>query len=1125
MKVLCALLVLLMCSSGLSQAFTCNNPDSIYQNNGDGTVTDTRTGLMWKQCSEGQTWSGTGCNGSVATHTWSDALALAEAASFAGQSDWRLPNLKELRSLVEECRSNPAINDRLFPNTSGWTYWSGSPGAGTFNGYSIFAWSVYFYSGNALEDDHRGNGRHVRLVRGGQSFATLPATPTVRQVRYVGETLPDGRYLVGAATKTWRFLNTGAALVGVKALPVAGKTESGLGIAASEIAVGDVAANAEFTVSLPIAPAHTGAPVKSSYWKLVDGSGQAVAIVNSRSGEFWLKLRTNRAPQFTRAQVDSTAAEVAAVVQVPLSVSDADNDSLTYSASTGTVVQTASGWAWQGSFGSRGVQTVTLGVSDGVESASFTLQALVRDSNGMRSTTADRLFSDVLFDQPGTDACATPSSRAVATDYEPILHLALRGIVIGVPDGNLRKFEPCRITYQSEALKMLVLAAVERGVLPPLEDSSVILPNLVVSRPQEDIYADFSWATPYVLAAEAAGMIPDARSFDPLAPVTRRWLANLLAVGLKLSVPTDAIVDASGYAFSDAAAFGNDSRAYDFARRAAFYGYMGRLGQAFNPDASMVRADVARVASRILRAPTFSGVQTQGLTSGNIGVRALPVTPHGLSFQVTGISGLRATRVAVDSAGWVRDEQMADPYNYTRAILARAGKGVITPAAGVIPSQLASSPVVVQTGDIDNGQDEVRNLLAFIVDPGSGLLAWQRLDYGVRFPDADFDGVRDDLDLWPTSTLFAVDANRNGIPDNADVAFGLSARRGSDNIVVDGQTMTIIDALLAGRFDVFSTQGTNTAFTDNGDGTVTHNLTGLVWMRCGMGQTWTGSTCTGTASTYTFDQAKALTSNFAGQSDWRLPSPWELASIVDYAVAYPGPTINSTIFPNTPSSLFWSGSPVAGDSDYAWVVYFQEGYTGNYYRSVSNHVRLVRGGQSLGTLTTPSSDFTDHGDGTVTHKKTQLTWKRCAEGQTWASSTCSGSAAAYTYYQASALTTSFAGKSDWRTPNIQELLSIVEYGRNKPAINQSIFPNTPSAYFWSGSPQADSSDTAWGVDFNLGAAPDDAYRSDGYSVRLVRGGQSPEPLTNASDCLFNWAEDNYPTLFAPSRPSSQTFGN
>lgn len=284
------------------------------------------------------------------------------------------------------------------------------------------------------------------------------------------------------------------------------------------------------------------------------------------------------------------------------------------------------------------------------------------------------------------------------------------------------------------------------------------------------------------------------------------------------------------------------------------------------------------------------------------------------------------------------------------------------------------------------------------------------------------------------------------------------------------------------------------AFTDNGDGTVTHSLTGLTWMRCAIGQTWTGSTCSGTATAHTFDQAKALTSTFANHSDWRLPSPWELGTIVDYNIPYPGPTINSTIFPNTPHYVFWSDLPIVPDSAGAWGVYFGYGDSGANGKAYALHVRLVRSGQFLDPLTTPSSDFTDNGDGTVTHKKTQLTWKRCSEGQTWSGSTCSGTASSYTYAQATTLSGTFAGHSDWRLPDVQELRSIVEYGMSLPAINASLFPATPSSRFWSSTSSVPDPAYAWFVNFYSGYSSGDGYKTFTNHVRLVRGAQSSAPL-------------------------------
>jgi len=146
-------------------AQTCNSkmpestPASRFTVHGDGTVSDQQTGLMWKQCAEGQ--SGAGCTGTAATYTWQAALDLAAASGFAGYTDWRLPNIKELSSIVERKCYDPAINLGIFPNTpSGW-FWSSSAHAY----YSSYALIVYFSYGY---DDisNRNNNNSVRLVRG-----------------------------------------------------------------------------------------------------------------------------------------------------------------------------------------------------------------------------------------------------------------------------------------------------------------------------------------------------------------------------------------------------------------------------------------------------------------------------------------------------------------------------------------------------------------------------------------------------------------------------------------------------------------------------------------------------------------------------------------------------------------------------------------------------------------------------------------------------------------------------------------------------------------------------------------------------------------------------------------------
>ena len=92
--------------------------------NTDGTVTHTPTGLIWQACSVGQTWDGYDCTGTAKTYSFSDALKIT--SSFANQSDWRVPNIRELQTIVEYGTSKPATNGEIFPHTPVLIFWSKS---------------------------------------------------------------------------------------------------------------------------------------------------------------------------------------------------------------------------------------------------------------------------------------------------------------------------------------------------------------------------------------------------------------------------------------------------------------------------------------------------------------------------------------------------------------------------------------------------------------------------------------------------------------------------------------------------------------------------------------------------------------------------------------------------------------------------------------------------------------------------------------------------------------------------------------------------------------------------------------------------------------------------------------
>ncbi len=144
-----------------------------YTDNNDGTVTDTSTGLMWQQSS------------SSAVMTWEKALDYCEGLNFAGYTDWRLPTIKELRSMVDYSRYSPAINTTFFPNTVSSFYWSST----TYTGYADSAFGVNFYDGYAgnVNNDYflKNNDNYVRAVRG-----QTVAIPTILDIKANGQDGP-----------------------------------------------------------------------------------------------------------------------------------------------------------------------------------------------------------------------------------------------------------------------------------------------------------------------------------------------------------------------------------------------------------------------------------------------------------------------------------------------------------------------------------------------------------------------------------------------------------------------------------------------------------------------------------------------------------------------------------------------------------------------------------------------------------------------------------------------------------------------------------------------------------------------------------------------------------------------
>lgn len=231
------------------------------------------------------------------------------------------------------------------------------------------------------------------------------------------------------------------------------------------------------------------------------------------------------------------------------------------------------------------------------------------------------------------------------------------------------------------------------------------------------------------------------------------------------------------------------------------------------------------------------------------------------------------------------------------------------------------------------------------------------------------------------------------------------------------------------------------AYRDNGDGTVSDLITGLVWQKSpGPKVTWTEAV------------AAARRLRLAGQDNWRLPTIKELYSLMDFSGSTPRgnddrggrPYIDTAMFDfrygdaaageRIIDCQYWSATEYAGHTmgrDAAvFGVNFADGRIKGYPRALPErgehrmYVRYVRGNPDYGR-----NDFVDNRDGTVTDRATGLMWMQSDSGPFKIGPSHDGRV---DWAQALAWAGSmdFAGHKDWRLPNAKELQSIVDYRRS-----------------------------------------------------------------------------------------------
>lgn len=133
-----------------------------YRDNGDGTVTDRSTGLIWQKCIQGQN-NDASCSGGPSTPItgWNNALTYCNNLSLAGRS-WRLPHINELKSILDRNTSSfPPIDATFFPNTSTGNYWTSSTSASsTSSVHGVF----FYYDSYPTSMLPKNSNAYVRCV-------------------------------------------------------------------------------------------------------------------------------------------------------------------------------------------------------------------------------------------------------------------------------------------------------------------------------------------------------------------------------------------------------------------------------------------------------------------------------------------------------------------------------------------------------------------------------------------------------------------------------------------------------------------------------------------------------------------------------------------------------------------------------------------------------------------------------------------------------------------------------------------------------------------------------------------------------------------------------------------------
>ena len=329
--------------------------------------------------------------------------------------------------------------------------------------------------------------------------------------------------------------------------------------------------------------------------------------------------------------------------------------------------------------------------------------------------------------------------------------------------------------------------------------------------------------------------------------------------------------------------------------------------------------------------------------------------------------------------------------------------------------------------------------------------------------------------------------------------------------------------------DFFGQDGTYTInppdLTDNGDGTIADNLTGLTWEQKSE-----------VNETYSYSYADAISYCddliLGGSTDWRVPTRKEYSTILNYGNW--SPSLDEEYFPyyTTGSTngemLYWTTSEYHDDSTQVWYIQMPFSLIDKTPKTGGEpqKVRCVQGD------TEPAASYTDNGDSTVTDNVTGLIWEQKTDDDGTRDKDIT-----YTWKDALAYCESLvlATTDDWRLPNPKELERIVDLGSSSPAIDTTYFPNTnytvnpplpPPAIvkndglYWTGTTCSGCHRMkAFAIDFEDGELYyGNKFREDVYDENYVRCVRHPDP----DDDGYSYPNDNCPYI---SNPGQENVGD